>query len=84
MLSVAKLSPGQEAYYDQQVAQGADDYYEGKGEAKGEWSGKAAAELDLEGEVDSEAFAQLIAGTDPRTGDPLRDTIGTSKVDAFD
>jgi hypothetical protein len=35
MLSVAKLTLGQEAYYEQQVARGLDDYYAGRGESPG-------------------------------------------------
>jgi hypothetical protein len=31
MLSIAKLSPGQEAYYESSV-EGLDDYYAGRGE----------------------------------------------------
>ena len=33
MLSVAKLAPGQEAYYERSVAQRLDDYYAGRGES---------------------------------------------------
>jgi hypothetical protein len=32
-LSVAKLALGQEAYYEQHVALGLDDYYAGRGES---------------------------------------------------
>jgi hypothetical protein len=35
MLSVAKLTLGQEAYYERQVARGLDDYYAGRGESPG-------------------------------------------------
>jgi len=35
MLSVAKLSPGQERYYERSVADGLDDYYAGRGESPG-------------------------------------------------
>ena len=35
VLSVAKLTLGQEAYYEQQVAGGLDDYYAGRGESPG-------------------------------------------------
>jgi hypothetical protein len=36
MLSVAKLTLGQEAYYEQQVAGGMDDYYAGRGRVAGD------------------------------------------------
>ena len=39
VLSVAKLALGQEAYYEQQVALGLDDYYAGRGESPGLWVG---------------------------------------------
>lgn len=46
MLSVAKLTLGQEAYYEQQVVRGLDDYYAGRGESPGIWAGQDAAELE--------------------------------------
>ena len=49
VLSVAKLTPGQERYYERSVAAGLDDYYAGRGESPGVWTGRGAAELGLEG-----------------------------------
>ena len=49
MLSIGKLGAGQERYYTEKVAEGAEDYYCGEGEAEGHWLGEAAAELGLEG-----------------------------------
>ena len=51
MLSVAKLSPGQERYYELSVASGLDVYYAGRGESPGSWAGRGAAELGLEGTI---------------------------------
>jgi hypothetical protein len=34
MLTVSKLSPGQEAYYERSVAAGIDDYYAGRRAAR--------------------------------------------------
>ena len=51
VLSVAKLTPGQERYYEQSVAAGLDDYYAGRGESPGIWTGRGAQELELEGLV---------------------------------
>ena len=56
MLTVAKLSPGQEAYYERSVAAGIDDYYAGRGESPGVWAGRAP-ELGLEGVVERAARA---------------------------
>lgn len=66
MLSIGKLVVGQQRYYEQQVAQGRDDYYSGRGEAPGEWAGAGARALGLEGRVSAEQFNALIAGADPR------------------
>lgn len=35
MLSIGKLGVGQEMYYLEKVAEGAEDYYSGKGEVTG-------------------------------------------------
>ncbi len=72
MLSVAKLTPGQEGYYERSVALGLDDYYAGRGESPGIWVGRGAAELELEGVVGEGELARLIRGRDPRTGEVLR------------
>ena len=42
VLSVAKLTPGQEGYYERSVAAGIDDYYAGRGESPGVWTGRGA------------------------------------------
>ncbi len=66
MLSIGKIALGQHRYYEQQVAQGQDDYYTGRGEAPGEWAGTGAQALGLSGRVGAGQFAALIAGHDPR------------------
>src|SRR3954465_1146131 len=65
MLSVAKLTLGQEAYYEQQVARGLDDYYAGRGEAPGLWIGSGASSLGLVGVVDDGDLGTLLRGVDP-------------------
>ena len=45
MLSVAKLTLGQEGYYEQQVAAGLDDYYAGRGEVT--YNGRKVQALNL-------------------------------------
>ena len=72
MLSVARLTPGQEAYYERSVAAGLDDYYAGRGESPGVWAGKGAASLGLDGEVEEGELGALVRGTHPTTGDELR------------
>lgn len=51
MLSVAELALGQEAYYEQLVALGLDDYHTGRGESPGLWAGEGAEGFDLSGIV---------------------------------
>jgi conjugative relaxase-like TrwC/TraI family protein len=72
MLSVAKLSPGQEAYYERSVADGIDDYYAGRGESRGVWVGHGAAELELDGVVGDGELGRLIGGEHPVTSAELR------------
>jgi conjugative relaxase-like TrwC/TraI family protein len=71
MLSIGSLSLGQTAYYERQVAAGAEDYYAGRGESPGVWLGSGADELGLAGRVGARAFEALMAGRHPRTGEPL-------------
>ncbi len=87
MLKVTKLGLGQQAYFEKAVAKGMDDYYSGKGERPGEWHGRLATELGLEGQVSAAQFNALLAGLDPR--DPellpsLADTRNDRKVAAYD
>src|SRR5208282_2471542 len=56
VLSIGKvgMSAGQQMYYEQQVAAGREDYYAGKGEAPGRWTGRGAVLLELSGELNAE------------------------------
>jgi conjugative relaxase-like TrwC/TraI family protein len=88
MLSVAKLSPGQERYYERSVADGLDDYYAGRGESPGVWVGRGARELELEGVVREGELGRLIGGQHPRTEDQLRRhyrarQIAVERIDPF-
>jgi len=47
VLSIGKLSLGQQQYYLDQVAQGIEDYYGGTGEASGRWLA-SSGQLGLE------------------------------------
>jgi len=85
MLSIGKLALGQQRYYEQQVAQGGDDYYSGRGEAPGEWTGAGAEKLGLAGEVSAAQFNALLEGRDPRApGTRLRAGISEPTIAAFD
>ena len=72
VLSVAKLTPGQERYYEQSVAAGLDEYYEGHGESPGVWTGRGAQALGLEGLVHDGELGRLVRGLHPHTEKQLR------------
>jgi conjugative relaxase-like TrwC/TraI family protein len=84
VLSIGKLTVEQSRYYERQVAQGRDDYYSGRGESAGRWTGGGAETLRLSGRVDDDGFMALMDGRDPGTGERLRRVGGRSKVAAFD
>ncbi len=86
MLTVAKLTPGQEIYYERSVAAGLDDYYAGRGESPGIWIGRGAPELGLEGVVQDGQLGALIRGVHPVTDKQLRQhpkrrTITVERID---
>ncbi|MGH3037938.1 MAG: MobF family relaxase, partial [Gaiellaceae bacterium] len=80
MLSVAKLTVGQEAYYEQQVATGLDDYYAGRGESPGIWAGSGAEEIGLEGVVEDGDLGTLLRGVDPASGGTLRAPVARRTI----
>jgi conjugative relaxase-like TrwC/TraI family protein len=86
MLSIGKLGAGQERYYTERVAGGAEDYYSGRGEAEGYWAGSAAADLGLGGKVDADELTAMLTGRHPATGAPLglRHVAGRGPVPGFD
>jgi hypothetical protein len=86
MLTIGKLgsSPDQLGYYEQQVAQGLEDYFSGRGEAPGRWTGRGALLVRATGDVDRAAFMRAMAGCDPRTGEQLKPPHGRARVAAFD
>jgi conjugative relaxase-like TrwC/TraI family protein len=84
VLSIGKLTVEQSRYYERQVAQGRDDYYSGRGEFPGRWTGNGAETLRLGGGVDDDGFMALMGGRDPGSGERLRRVGGRSKVAAFD
>jgi conjugative relaxase-like TrwC/TraI family protein len=72
VLSIAKLTPGQEGYYERSVAAGLDEYYEGHGESPGVWVGRGAGALELEGVVHEGELGRLVRGLHPQTQEQLR------------
>ena len=86
MLTIGKLgaSVDQLAYYEQQVAQGMEDYFSGRGEAPGHWIGRGCSGIGISGQVDRDTFMRAMDGCDPRTGDRLRPEHGRTKIAAFD
>jgi conjugative relaxase-like TrwC/TraI family protein len=86
MLSIGKLGSGQETYYLEKVAEGAEDYYSGEGEAEGQWIGQAAAQFALDGKVEPDALTAMLTGRNPVTGEPLglKSAPGRDPVPGFD
>jgi conjugative relaxase-like TrwC/TraI family protein len=84
MLSIGKLAPGQQQYYLDTVARGAEEYYTGTKEAPGEWIGSAATRLGLGGQVDAADLHDVLVGLDPSTGRPLARAQGAPSVPGFD
>jgi conjugative relaxase-like TrwC/TraI family protein len=87
MLSIGKLGKGQERYYLDKVAEGAEDYYSGEGEVAGEWLGDAAEDLALSGEVEAAQLEAMLTGRNPADGEPLvgmRGVPSSGSVPGFD
>jgi conjugative relaxase-like TrwC/TraI family protein len=84
MVSIGKLGKGQETYYLDSVAGGADDYYSGEGKGPGRWSGSGAGELGLEGQVEREQLGAVLAARDPRTNATLPRFVRRDRVPGFD
>jgi conjugative relaxase-like TrwC/TraI family protein len=83
MLSVDKIGAGQERYYLDTVASGLEDYYSGRGESPGTWSGSAAKHLDLVGRVDADDLGAVLSGRDPMSRTPLGQ-VRKDRVPGFD
>ena len=71
MLSRGKVPPATVSYYSDEVARGLEDYYAGRGEAKGVWLGAGSAHEGLGGDVEAEELARLFDARHPRSGESL-------------
>jgi conjugative relaxase-like TrwC/TraI family protein len=71
-------------YYTQQVANGAEDYYSGKGEAPGTWTGAGAAELGLQGTLGEGDLQAIFERRHPTTGARLGREPGAQSVRGID
>jgi conjugative relaxase-like TrwC/TraI family protein len=78
------LAPGQQQYYLDTVARGAEEYYTGAREAPGQWLGSAAARLDLAGEVAAEDLGRLLEHVHPGGGYRLTAARSAPVVAGFD
>ena len=83
MLSLGKLAPGQQEYYLDTVARGAEEYYTGAKEAPGEWMG-AVRRLGLDGVVDADELGRVLEHVDPTAGDRLTAARSVPTVAGFD
>ncbi|HEU5243379.1 MAG TPA: MobF family relaxase [Gaiellaceae bacterium] len=72
---MAKLTLGQEAYYERQVARGLDDYYAGRGESQGIWAGTGSDGLGLVGVVGDDDLGTLLRGVNPANAERLRSPV---------
>lgn len=78
MFNIGKLRADAVDYYVGGVARTATDYYFGRGEAVGRWTGSLAPELGLAGVVEEEHLRRLLDGLHPHTGDELVSAIGSN------
>jgi hypothetical protein len=82
VLSTGKLGNcvDQLGCYEQQVAQGLEDYFSGRGEAPGRWTRRGTALLGVRGQVERTGFMRAVAGCDPRSTERLKPEPGRAKV----
>lgn len=68
-ITVSKSASGAVKYFDEGLTKS--DYYQEKGEIIGQWHGKLAERLGLDGEVKKEEFEALAHNRNPITGEQL-------------
>src|SRR4051794_15243450 len=94
MVSIGKLSVGQERYYLEQaddrldaagsIAGGAEDYYLDPTEARGQWYGTAGLRLGLADDVGAAELRRLLAGEHPTEPLLMRRPSPRASVAAYD
>src|SRR4051794_16202274 len=94
MISIGKLSAGQERYYLDQagarvdaaasIGDGAEDYYLDPAEARGEWLGRGARQLGLSGDVGADELRRVLASEHPTRPLRLRRPSPRATLAAFD
>jgi conjugative relaxase-like TrwC/TraI family protein len=72
VLSIGTLRDDGGSYYLGTVASGVEDYYVGRGEAPGRWTGRLSRELGLDGQVERAELEAVLDGQDPTNRDRLR------------
>jgi len=70
-LSKALAVSQAQGYYQREYSSATESYYTEKDKIAGEWRGKIATELGLEGAVEAEQYERLCNGQDPLTGEQL-------------
>lgn len=68
-ITVSKSAAGAVKYFDEGLTKS--DYYAEKGEIIGQWYGKLAEQIGLQGEVEKEEFEALAYNKNPVTGEQL-------------
>jgi conjugative relaxase-like TrwC/TraI family protein len=68
-LPVKALKAGQESYWLDQIARNREEYFSGRGESPGRFTGSAAAAAGLEGIASPEQVRAMFQGLDPATGE---------------
>jgi len=84
VLNIGKLLRGKERYYLDQVARSQEEYYTGAGEAPGQWTGAAAAELGIAGEVSEVGLQRALDGAHAHTAARLAAPPRGHRVASFD
>lgn len=78
---IVKSFVGQaEAYFEKELTNERETYYSEQGTRAGQWTGKGAEALGLQGEIKKEDFSQMSRGVNPNTGERFRRmTIGRTR-----
>jgi conjugative relaxase-like TrwC/TraI family protein len=84
VLKIHVVRQGGHLYYVNDLVPGRAEGTLVAGEARGAWSGTGAAALGVTGTVETEAFAELLDGRDPRSGTALRAPRGDRSVAGYD